>query len=40
VYLIDKQGNVRAWWYGELAWQGAKGEETLRAKIEELLAEK
>jgi len=40
VYLIDKQGNVRARWSGELAWQGAHGEELMRAKIEELLAEK
>jgi thiol-disulfide isomerase/thioredoxin len=40
VYLIDKQGHVRNWWYGELNWQGARGEEFLRNKIEELLAEK
>lgn len=39
VYLIDKKGRVRYWWYGELNWQGAKGEEFMRKKIEELLAE-
>ena len=40
VYLIDKQGRVRYWWYGELNWQNAKGEQFMRGKIEELLAEK
>jgi thiol-disulfide isomerase/thioredoxin len=40
VYLIDKQGYVRNWWYGELNWQGGHGEEFMRKKIEELLAEK
>ncbi len=39
VYLIDKQGYVRYWWYGELNWNGAKGEEIMRKHIEELLAE-
>lgn len=39
VYLIDKQGFVRDWWYGELDWQGAEGERTLRDNIEKLLAE-
>ncbi len=40
VYLIDRRGQVRAWWYGELNWQGAKGEESMRQRIEALLAEK
>ena len=40
VYLVDKRGYVRYWWYGELNWEGAKGEEFMRQKIEELLAEK
>lgn len=40
VYLIDKQGRVRNWWYGELNWEGAKGEEFLRKRIAELVAEK
>ena len=40
VYLIDKQGYVRYWWYGELNWQGAEGEKLLRKRISELIAEK
>jgi thiol-disulfide isomerase/thioredoxin len=40
VYVIDRRGQVRAWWYGELNWEGARGEETMRKKIEALLAEK
>jgi thiol-disulfide isomerase/thioredoxin len=40
VYLIDKQGRVRYWWYGELNWQGADGEQFMRKKLQELLAEK
>jgi peroxiredoxin len=39
VYLIDKQGYVRYWWYGELNWQGADGEQRMRQRIEELLKE-
>ena len=39
VYLIDKQGYVRSWWYGELNWKGSEGEKLLRQRIEELLAE-
>lgn len=40
VYLVDKRGVVRYWWYGELNWQGAEGEKFMRQKIEELLAER
>ena len=40
VYLIDKRGYLRYWWYGELKWQGTDGEKIMRGKIEELLAEK
>jgi hypothetical protein len=40
VYLIDKNGIGRWRWVGELAWKGARGEALMRAKIEELLAEK
>lgn len=40
VYLIDKRGNLRYWWYGELNWQGADGEPRMRQRIEELLKEK
>ncbi len=39
VYLIDKKGNVRYRWYGELNGKETKGEESMRQKIEELLAE-
>jgi peroxiredoxin len=39
VYLVDKKGNVRYWWYGELNWQGSDGEKFMREKIIELLAE-
>lgn len=40
VYLIDKKGRVRYWWYGELNWKGAKGEQYMTDRINELLAEK
>ncbi len=39
VYLIDKRGQVRNWWYGELNWQGGNGEEYMRKRIEQLVAE-
>jgi len=39
VYLIDKQGFVRYWWYGELDWQGAGGQHWIRGKVHELLGE-
>ena len=39
VYLIDKQGHLRYWWYGELNWNEAGGQNIMAAKIEELLAE-
>lgn len=40
VYLVDRQGHIRYWWYGELNWQGTTGEEQMTTRIEELLAEK
>lgn len=40
VYLIDKAGHIRYWWYGELNWQGSEGEKYLRGRIQELLADK
>jgi peroxiredoxin len=40
VYLIDKRGKVRYWWYGEMNWQGTPGEQFMRQKLEELLAER
>ncbi len=39
VYLIDKEGFVRYWWYGELNWQQIEGEKWMRRRIRELLAE-
>jgi peroxiredoxin len=39
VYLIDRQGRVRYWWYGELDWQGAGNQKIARQQIEQLLAE-
>ena len=40
IYLIDKQGNVRFRWDGELNWQKVQGEKMMRQRIEDLLAEK
>jgi peroxiredoxin len=40
VYLIDKKGDVRYRWDGELNWKETKGEKIMRERIEELLAEK
>jgi peroxiredoxin len=40
VYVIDKEGFVRAWWYGELDWQGAGGQKIIEQRIDELLKEK
>lgn len=39
VYLIDNHGRIRAWWYGELNWQGTPGEQMMRQRIDELLSE-
>lgn len=40
VYLIDKSGQVRYRWDGELNWNKIEGEAVMRKKILELLAEK
>ncbi len=40
VYLIDRQGQVRSWWYGELNWQGGTGEAQMRERIATLIAER
>ena len=40
VYLIDKKGDVRYRWDGELNWKDVKGEEMMRKRIEELQSEK
>jgi thiol-disulfide isomerase/thioredoxin len=37
IYLIDKQGQLRYRWEGELEFQDAGGDKLLRAKIKELL---
>ncbi len=39
VYLIDRRGFVRFWWYGELNYNGAQGEKFMRERIEQLLDE-
>lgn len=39
VYIIDKQGHLRYWWYGELDWEGAGNQKTARRQIEQLMAE-
>jgi len=39
VYLIDKQGYARFWWYGEMKWQGNEGQKIMKQRVEELLAE-
>lgn len=39
VYIIDKQGRLRYWWYGELDWEGAGHQEVARRQIDQLLAE-
>jgi peroxiredoxin/Spy/CpxP family protein refolding chaperone len=39
VYIIDKQGRLRYWWYGELDWEGAGNQKVARQQIEKLLQE-
>ncbi len=39
IYIIDKNGYIRYWWYGELNWQGAESEKFLNEKIQELINE-
>jgi hypothetical protein len=39
MYLVDKNGFVRYWWYGELNYQGATSEKWMRQKIHKLLKE-
>ena len=39
VYLIDRKGRIRYWWYGELDWEGRKGQEMMKTRIKELLTE-
>ncbi len=40
IYLIDKKGNGRFRWDGELKWQGAKGDTMMHDKIKLLIKEK
>lgn len=40
VYLIDKKGNGRFRWDGELKWQGATGDQIMHEKIKLLIKEK
>lgn len=39
VYLVDKQGRIRFWWYGELDWNGAGGQKIMGDRIRQLLNE-
>ena len=40
VYVVDRKGVVRYGWEGELNYNGAKGEETVRKTIDSLLLER
>ena len=40
IYLIDKAGFIRYWWYGELQYQGRQGDRWIRTRINELKQEK
>ena len=39
VYILDRRGYMRAFWPGELRWQGATGNKQMLQTIELLLAE-
>jgi peroxiredoxin len=39
VYVIDKHGYLRYWWFGELNFRQAGGQTILREKILELIDE-
>jgi peroxiredoxin len=39
VYVVDKNGYIRAWWMGELNWQGATGDKSIEEMVEVALAE-
>jgi peroxiredoxin len=40
VYVVDRRGIVRYGWEGELSYQGAPGEETVRKLVDALLLER
>ncbi len=37
VYLIDTEGYLRRWWYGELNWKGAGTQKVFAKHIDQLL---
>ena len=39
VYVVDRRGYMRAWWVGELLWQGARGDQVIERVVDGLLAE-
>lgn len=39
VYVVDKKGYIRSWWQGELNWQGATGDKSIEALVDQLIAE-
>jgi peroxiredoxin len=39
VYIIDKHGRLRFWWYGELDWEGAGNQKVAERQIAQLLVE-
>jgi len=40
VYVVDKKGYIRHWWQGELNWKGATADKTIKAVVDDLLAER
>lgn len=38
VYVVDRRGYIRAWWIGELQWQGARGDQVIERMVDRLLA--
>jgi len=39
VYIIDKRGRLRYWWYGELNWEESGNQNVAEQQIEQLLSE-
>ncbi len=39
VYIIDRRGYMRAFWPGELRWQGATGDQQMLETVKQLLSE-
>lgn len=40
VFVVDKRGEVRFSWKGELAWRGSDGEAQIARQVEQLLRER